>query len=120
MWPLGMRDCLRVLLVHGGDVDVTRMTRALGRLPRALAIGSARDLPSLVTALHGERWDLVMVDGTHASARGVVALVRARGLDVPVIVSALGRDAEATLPPRRPRWQGRARRWRARCRICKK
>ncbi len=82
-----MPQSLRVLIVEDSEDDTLLLTRELHRANFDLQYRRVDCSEAMGAALDTERWDLVLADFSMPNFRGdaALAMLRARGLDIPFI-----------------------------------
>src|SRR5688572_11808871 len=93
---------LRVLLVEDSEADAELLTRELRRSGFAAECARVQTAAELAKSLDRGPWDLIVGDNSMPgfSGREALALVRARGLDIPFIFvsGTMGEDLAASAP----------------------
>jgi CheY-like chemotaxis protein len=95
-----MTTPLRVLLVEDSEADAELLTRELRRAGFAAECARVQTAAELTKSLDRGPWDLIVGDNSMPgfSGREALALVRARGLDIPFIFvsGTMGEDLAAS------------------------
>src|SRR2546427_5304967 len=111
-----MNSPLRVLQVEDSEADAELLARELKRAGFDVTWERVQSGSGLETALDRDRWDIIVGDNSMPGFSGTeaLALVRARGLDIPFIfvsgtmgedlaVRALEAGGRGAAPPGQPR-----------------
>jgi PAS domain S-box-containing protein len=95
-----MTDVLRLLLVEDSEADAELLARELKRAGFAVQFARVQTAAEVEAALTRSEWDIIVGDNSMPGFSGTeaLAIVRARGLDIPFIFvsGTMGEDLAAT------------------------